>query len=189
MAYIQKKPCKHYGCDKNPKMGAGGYCYEHEEEDSGYARKQAKISARKQEYKIKAFITPSNKPTQFDFKLKDNEALKRLKKLNEFFNECAIEIAKNPYCDNCGTRISPADYRNAVGHILPKRTFRSIETHPLCWVKVGVRCNCHNNTHRLDKFSQMKIFPVAVNQIEQIRHLIKENHKLLNDFLDYANNA
>lgn len=150
-------------------------------------KEQSEKSAGRQKVRMLSNSNTASAYRAAEDKIVDNNAAKRLKRLTDFFAECAIEISKNPYCDNCGEWISPADYRNSTGHILPKGIFRSIETHPLCWIKVGNRCNCHNDTHRLDKFSKMQIFPKAVFQFRQIEHLITEKHKLLDEFLKYAN--
>jgi hypothetical protein len=121
-----------------------------------------------------------------DNKLVDNEAMKRLKRLNEFFAEVAKIIEQNPKCWNCGEWISPADYRNSTGHILPKEIFRSVETHELCYVVVGNRCGCHHDTHTLSKFSKMPIFKEAVRCFRIFQPLITEKHKLLDEFIKYA---
>lgn len=177
-----------FGTDKKTKIG---YCKGHQYLRTDLDKRsiaQKSIDKNKQVLKIRSLVNVNEVSAykSLDDKLIDNEAAKRLKRLNIFFAECAIEIAKYPYCDNCGEWISPADYRNSTGHILPKGIFRSIETHPLCWVKVGNRCNCHNDTHRLDKFSKMRIFPKVVQQFRQIEHLITEKHKLLDEFRMYA---
>jgi hypothetical protein len=136
-----------------------------------------------------------------DNKLVDNAAVKRLDKLNIFFAECAIEIAKNPSCMNCGEKLSFGlydnsnealvkaqlrDFRNATAHILPKGIFHSVETHPLIWLPLGAKCGCHHDTHRLDKFSKMRIFPEAVRRFRIFQPLITEKHKLLDEFIKYA---
>lgn len=184
--YIQRKPCKFPGCDRSPKMGAGGFCYEHEESDPGFKRKKDKKSADTQNKKLMLSISNSGLPSDLSEKIVDNAALKYLKDLKKFFEDAAIEIAKNPRCWECKEPISPKDYRNSTAHILPKEFFKSIATHPLAYVVAGARCGCHNKTHRLDLFSKMKIFPIAVCRFRQIEHLIKEKHKLLSEFKNYA---
>jgi len=169
-----------------PKIGAGGYCWEHEKQDPAYQVKKDKRSAKAQGKKILLLSSNLDMPSDLSEKIVDNAALKYLKDLKKFFEDAAIEIAKNPQCWECKEPISPKDYRNSTAHILPKEFFKSIATHPLAYVVAGNRCGCHNKTHRLDLFSKMKIFPVAVARFRQIEPLIKEKHKLLHQFKEYA---
>jgi len=90
-------------------------------------------------------------------------------------------------CWECGDIISRSDYRNSTGHIFPKSIFPSVADNIYNFVVVGCRCGCHNKTHTLATFSQMSIFPTAVNRYTKFGHLITENHKYLDLFLDYAN--
>jgi len=104
-----------------------------------------------------------------------------------FWWKAASVIARKPYCWECGDFISQADYRAATAHIFPKSLFPSVAANEWNYVVCGARCGCHNKTHRMDTFSQMKIFPVAVQRYLKFGHLITENHKYLDLFLEYAN--
>lgn len=149
-------------------------------------KEQSEKSAGRQKVRMLSNSNSDSAYRPVEDKMVKNSALMRINLLNEFFKICAIEIAKDPYCEECGQWISPADYRNATAHILPKEFFRSIETHPLCWLKLGPRCGCHNKTHTLLTFSKMKIFPKAVSQFRIIEPLITETHKLLGEFKKYT---
>ena len=86
-------------------------------------------------------------------------------KLVLFYASAAIELAKKPFCENCGAFISPAYYRAATAHILPKKEdygFPSVAAHPKNRLFLGGGCGCHNLTHRWDTFSKMKVWPVSV---------------------------
>ena len=90
-------------------------------------------------------------------------------------------------CWECGDIISRSDYRNSTGHIFPKSLFPSVADNIYNFVVVGNRCGCHHKTHTLSTFSQMSIFPTVVNRYLKFGHLITENHKYLDLFLEYAN--
>lgn len=108
--------------------------------------------------------------------------------MDSFWAYAASVIVKTgSKCWECQDTISKADYRNSTGHIFPKNIFGSVKANPYNFVVAGNRCGCHNKTHTLAFFSQMAIFPTAVNRYLKFGHLITENHKYLDLFLDYAN--
>lgn len=110
-----------------------------------------------------------------------------VKDMDTFWKYAEQVIAKNPYCWECSEYISKSDYRNSTGHIFPKSLFPSVADNIYNFVVVGNRCGCHHKTHTLATFSQMSIFPVAIQRYLKFGHLIIENHKHLDLFLDYAN--
>lgn len=89
-------------------------------------------------------------------------------------------------CWECNSKIYRPFYRAAVAHIFPKAIFPSVKTHPMNYLILGAGC-CHDKTHRLDTFSRMSIFKEAVDRFELFRYSIKEKHKLLDGFIEYAN--
>lgn len=107
--------------------------------------------------------------------------------MDAFWRYAEAVIAKNPRCWECNEYISKSDYRNSTGHIFPKAIFGSVADNIWNFVVVGNRCGCHHKTHTLATFSQMSIFPTAVNRYMKFGHLITEQHKYLDLFLDYAN--
>jgi hypothetical protein len=76
----------------------------------------------------------------------------------------------SPHCWNCGHLVAVWNYtfaKAAVAHILPKKTFLSINTHPLNYLFLGADC-CHNLWDRSwSSASEMKIFPVALERYRQ----------------------
>lgn len=107
--------------------------------------------------------------------------------ISEFWRRAAAVIALKPYCWSCGDFISKEDYRNSTAHIFPKAIFKSVAYNEWNYLVLGCRCGCHEKSHRLDLFSQLNVFPTAVNRYLKFGHLITENHKYLDQFLEYAN--
>lgn len=100
--------------------------------------------------------------------------------LDLWFRYMAIEMAKRPWCEECGAWIPPNFYRSATAHILPKKKeygFPSVSTHPKNVLFLGAGCGCHNKTHRWDKFSKMKVWPLAVAAFKEIYPFIAEEEK------------
>lgn len=75
-------------------------------------------------------------------------------------------------CMECGKLISEDYARHATAHLLPKKLFKSVATNDLNYLILGAGCGCHNLTHRIDKFAQMKIWPEAAKQINQLLPLL-----------------
>jgi hypothetical protein len=125
-------------------------------------------------------------PTALDFALQP----KPKDEMDTFWKNAEKVIAKTKKCWECGDFISPSDYRNSTAHIFPKSEnsgFPSVASNEWNFVVAGVRCGCHNKTHRLDTFSQMSIFPTAVARFHKFSHLITEKKKYLDLFVEYAN--
>lgn len=121
-------------------------------------------------------------------KFLQNQAAENFQALQNFFAEAAKIIADNPRCWECNAFISKPYYRGATAHILPKSIFKSVATHPLNYLVLGAGC-CHDKSHRMDTFYKMKIFAEAIERFKQFQHLIKEKHKLLDEFIKYAENG
>jgi len=53
------------------------------------------------------------------------------------------------YCSHCGKKTTKHQdkwFRSSIAHILPKRLFKSVATHPLNWVELCFwENNCHGN--------------------------------------------
>ena len=111
----------------------------------------------------------------------------RKEEMAAFWKKAEKEIAKKPYCWECNDYIAPQDYRAATAHIFPKSIFESVSANDFNYLVLGARCGCHNLSHRLDTFSKMKVFPVAVNRFMKFGNLITEKHKYLTLFKEYAN--
>lgn len=98
----------------------------------------------------------------------------REESLNEWFEKIAKKhtLGVVGFCMECGAQI-PAEYmRHATAHLLPKKLFKSIATNDLNYLILGAGCGCHDKTHRIDKFVQMKIWPTAAKLINQLLPLL-----------------
>jgi hypothetical protein len=105
-----------------------------------------------------------------------------------FDDRIAILVSNNdPRCMECRQPISTKYLKAAVAHIFPKAIFDSVKTHKWNYLFLGSGCGCHNKSHRLDTFSKMKVWPLAVNRFKLFRPYITEKHKYLNSFIEYAN--
>lgn len=69
-------------------------------------------------------------------------------------------------CMECGASIPFKFSRHATAHLLPKKLFKSVATHPLNYLILGAGCGDHEKTHRIDKFITMKIWPEAARRIK-----------------------
>jgi hypothetical protein len=106
------------------------------------------------------------------------------KEMQQFWEYAKKVIEQKPYCWECGDFISPKDYRASTAHIFPKSIFPSIASNKYNFLVLGNRCGCHNQSHRLDTFSKMRIFPTAINRFMKFAEEIKENHKYKNTFIE-----
>lgn len=82
-----------------------------------------------------------------------------------YLDGCAI-------CSECGAFIPSQFARHAIAHLLPKKLFKSVATHPDNYLILGAGCGCHEKTHRIDKFIQMKIWPEAARRIKILLPLL-----------------
>lgn len=103
-----------------------------------------------------------------------------------FFRNAEAEVAKHPYCMECGCWIPKYYYHSAVAHIFMKSIFKSVAAHPMNYLILSAGCGCHDKTHTLSEFAKMKVFPAAVERFKQFEIQIMERHKYLNEFRDYA---
>ena len=193
---IKNKKCKG-GCGKYPKLGYGGYCYtcapEQIKVKVGDRRKQAQRKSH-EKAKIRSLHgLPVNKSMAEKRKEIDVD-------LENYFRLAAGELSMNPFCMECG-EVIPAtikrlvgekwvevdNFRNCTCHIFPKALFPSVRANPYNKLYLCCQNGCHDASHRLDKFSQMKIFPEAVRLFRLFEKDIKESNKYLHLFLEYAN--
>lgn len=114
-------------------------------------------------------------------------AIEAKKEMDAFWKYAEMVIDKKPYCWECNDFISKNDYRAATSHIFPKSIFSSVASNKWNFLVLGARCGCHDKSHRLDTFSQMKVFPVAINRYMKFGELITEKHKYLSLFQEHAN--
>lgn len=98
-------------------------------------------------------------------------------KLERWFEKIRLDYftdgeMRGGVCMECG-RFIPLEYsRHATAHLLPKKIFKSVATHPLNYLILGAGCGCHDKTHRVDKFIKMKIWPEAARRIKELIPLL-----------------
>ena len=175
-----------FGTDRNTRKG---FCKSHQwcrTDLSKLSISQRAIEKHKEEKSNKSF---DNKVKEIVSREEKGDKIVRttMAEVTAFWRGAASVIAVNPYCWECGDYISKEDYRNSTAHIFPKSIFLSVAYNEWNYLVLGVRCGCHHKTHTLSTFSQMSIFPTAVNRYLKFGNLITENHKYLDLFLDYAN--
>lgn len=185
-------------CNRYPTMGYKGYnisCFPQELRDAE-PEKYRKGAVNNRNRNILTGITKKVLSAQNEV-LGQEEAQSR-QELEQWFDNIAWTIAQNPYCMECGTFIPEkikqigskkiiSGYRCATAHIFPKNIFESVATHPVNFLILGAGCGCHDKTHRLDTFSDMKIFPEAIRRFRLFEKSITEKHKYLTTFLNYVN--
>jgi len=106
--------------------------------------------------------------------------------LDLWFDDRIRELSLKPFCMECKANIPVGFYRHAVAHIFPKSVFNSVSTHRWNYIFLGAGCGCHDKTHRIDTFSKMKIFPLAVVRFRQFEDEITERHKYKSLFIEEA---
>jgi hypothetical protein len=167
-----------WGTDKNTRKG---YCKNHQylrtdtDKRSIIQRAIAKNASKNEISKVRGLIDNS-------------EENKRRYELEIFFKNAAIEIAKNPRCSECNTWIPKKFYRAATAHIFNKSDFKSVATNPNNYLILGSGCGCHQKTHRIDTFSTMKVFPIAIERFYLFEKEITEHHKYLDLFKEAIKN-
>jgi hypothetical protein len=92
------------------------------------------------------------------------------------------------HCMECRERIATwnAWYaKAAIAHILPKKLFRSVRTHPLNYLILGGGCGHHYQYDRSwESAATMKVFPLAIERLMQFYHEIDlRERRLLPDIL------
>lgn len=186
--------CEH--CHNQPVFGTDkitkkGYCKSHQTFRTDLDRRSITVKGLEKAKKKAGFFDINKVEEDFTsgVSVMDESEIEAIKKeeMAAFWKKAEKEIAKKPYCWECGDFISPQDYRSATAHIFMKSTFPSVASNEFNYLVLGARCGCHNLSHRLDTFSKMKVFPVAVNRFMKFGNLITEKHKYLTLFKEYAN--
>lgn len=96
------------------------------------------------------------------------------KSLDVWFAEIEAKHWVNGYCAcmETGELIPQAYARTAIAHLLPKSKFKSVATNPLNYLILSAHNGSHQKTDRIDKFVQMKVWPQAAKQINQLLPLL-----------------
>lgn len=115
--------------------------------------------------------------------------------LSKWFLEIWVKHSLNgktgTHCQECGIWIPPDYIHHSTAHLLPKKIFKSVCMHPLNYLILGASCGCHEKTHRIDKFIQMKIWPEAARRIKEMIPLlpIDELRRISNQMLIALDNT
>ena len=178
-----------WGTDKKTKIG---YCKTHQYLRTDLDRRSITVKGLEKAKKKSGFFDINKVEEDFTsgVSVMDEAEIEAIRKeeMSAFWKKAENVIkATGSKCWECGDKISPQDYRSATAHIFPKSLFPSVASNEWNYLVLGARCNCHNLSHRLDTFSQMKVFPTAVNRFLKFGHLITEKHKYLTLFKEYAN--
>lgn len=183
MLFCSVPNCKSPNFSKD-KLTGKGYCRVHQTQRTDFDRRtiiqKAIAKQGRLETKVRSLHSlPANKE-MIQKKLGANDSemtLYYIKRMNEV----------EPICDNCGSEAQwikqPKYYKlwkSAQAHILEKRHFKSIQTHPLNFLTLfaaysGV-CSCHDDyDHDWGRASQMTIWSIVTDRFKILYPLIKEN--------------
>lgn len=94
-------------------------------------------------------------------------------------------------CMETGEAIPRKFARASTAHLLPKKTFVSVATHPLNYLILSAHNGSHQKTDRVDKFVTMKIWPEAARRIKIMMPLlpIDELRQISNQLLVALDNT
>lgn len=153
-------------------------------------KEQAKLPKQKKSYKIPK-VSAKKKEQQ-------KEEAKVIKisggnEMDRWFQDRRKEM--NGVCLHCGglsCKDSTEYYKFSIAHILPKRLFRSIATHPLNWIELCFWNNsCHTNFDQciLD-FTELNCFDLVVERFIAMYPSInpKERRFIPDVLLQYVKN-
>lgn len=103
--------------------------------------RRLKENAKKPKEK-KAYIIPKKSAKRIE---KEKLSIPKKAALNRWFEDRRKEM--KGVCMHCGSKTLPKNdtyYKFSIAHILPKRLFKSVETHPLNWIEL---CYFENSCH------------------------------------------
>lgn len=181
---IKIKPCK-CGCGKPKAMGYNGYAGKsHMPEDMQMLPRYQKGAVASN--KAQGLAKNSRSIHDYQDDVTDPQIALKRADLEQWFDNIARQIRNSPFCWECKAYISERYYRHATAHIFPKAIFESVATHPMNYLILGAACGCHDKTHRLDTFSDMKVFGEACRRFKLFEKSITEKHKYLNTFKQYV---
>lgn len=131
----------------------------------GLLPKEAVAKAKKPLKKVSDKKAAENKEAKANGQKKPASKLE----LDKWFDDIKrheTRITGYGICMECKQCFSLSYFRHATAHLLPKKLFKSVATHPLNYLILGAGCGCHEKTHRVDKFVQMKCWPEAARRIK-----------------------
>lgn len=177
---IVRKHCKcNSTCDKYPSLGYSGYYSTHaplEVLDRIGSNRQQSIRNRAKRSNLTRKLHIAQKMVNGDTAA-----------LELFFSERMNRLY--PQCDNCFvTKPSllfvdkKKQWRSCQAHLLPKRHFKSIQTHPLNCMVLGSgysgMCYCHDDyDHDWERASKMKIWDEVVRRFKILYPLTIESER------------
>ena len=186
MAYstLNKKRCK-CGCGKFPKLGYNGYAYSCAPEDvKEKAGSKMQLARKKKNARVSAAA-----------KVRKEQSVKNKESELELWFLQGMNTCQ-PVCENCGASkpdlhnpLLKSRWRSCQAHLLPKRHFKSIMTHPLNRMILGSgfsgMCYCHDNyDHDWERASKMNIWPEVVRRFKILYPLIApEEHQFIPQIL------
>ena len=135
------------------------------------AKKSAKRLAKEQEEKKAASVEAKEETlNQWFQRIEDLHWGKQDLDADGFDHE--ENVFELPVCMECGSKISRVFARHATAHLLPKKNFKSVATNDLNYLILCAHNGCHDHTHTLTKFVQMKVWPQAARQINKLLPLL-----------------
>ena len=189
---IIKKKCKcKEGCPKWPSFGFDGYFYSHAPQE---------IKDRQGEKAKKSYQSRLNRAKKGVLSRKLHDAQSKASATetpkNDQLEALALTVwfdnrmnTLEPICENCGKMAEwlkepgrRKQWKSCQGHLLPKRHFKSIQTHPLNGMVLGSGysglCNCHDNYDASwEKAAKMKIWDEVVRRFLIMYPLITEQEQ------------
>src|SRR6185312_6426762 len=121
-------------------------------EDIRRLKEQAKLPKEKKFYQIPKVSVKRQKQIEVEGKIR--ETTKKMAKtvsgtaeMTRWFQERRKQMTgKCAHCGDPSCKNSDEYYKFSIAHILPKRIFKSVATHPLNWIELCFWGNsCHTN--------------------------------------------
>jgi len=109
----------------------------------------------------------------------------------EFFETAIKELARSPWCQNCGGKIQVwSNPHHNIAHILPKQRYKSVATNQnnklfLCASKDEQNA-CHERFDSgTSSMLEMTVFQLAVEKFKTFKEEVAENGKLFHILSEY----
>lgn len=188
--------CEIQGCDKpvfrTDKKTYTGYCTNHWRQHSTDIDKDSIVmKAIKKQKQKNAASKDVTKLRNLSYSSPEVKAPKGYQELTLWFNErmsrCEVKcencVATNYWLEqNKETKIGKLKWRSCQAHLLPKRHFDSIKTHPLNAMVLGSGysglCHCHDNYDASwEKAAKMNIWDEVVRRFKIMYPLITQDEQ------------
>lgn len=167
-----------FGTDKKTKMG---FCKSHQYKRTDLDKRSIsqKAMERHKAVRLATKIYKDKPPIELS---------KERLELEKWYETICKKIDMNPYCWNCGKRITKPFYRAACAHVIPKRKnygFPSVATHPANYLILGAGCGCHSKYDMCwEDAKKLKVWEIAVERFKAIYPSIDESeHKNIPEIL------